>query len=355
MDFTMDNEQKALAEAVREMAGRHRVEPGANGAGPRPHDPELWSAMAQTGLLGLPFPEDAGGFGASAVEVFVAARELGRAGIPSAYADALLAASLLVAAGDDLLEAVVAGEALVLPALAEPMRVFAPVPGGVTAAGTASEATVSGTKGPIPFGASASHCVVSAVSDGETVLVLVDAPAVVDDVLVLDEAAGRILLQGAAADRALTDALALASVVLAGQALGAMESAMTMTTDYLRTRKQFGVPLAAFQALTHRAADMYVSLELARSTAMYLAMSVAEGDTDPSLVSRCRVVLGRTGRHVGQEAIQLHGGIGVTAEYAVGHYTAMLTAIERTYGDPRMHLRSLADGIGGHESVGVLT
>ena len=358
MDFTLDTEHKALADAVREMASRRGAEPSASGAGPRPHDAQLWSAMAETGLLGLPFSEDDGGFGASAVEVFVAARELGRAGVQSAYADALLATSLLAAAGDDLVGSAVSGEALVLPALAEPMHAFSPVPGSVTATGSDGGAgvwTVTGTKGPVSSGAAATHAVVSARADGETVLLLVRDPRVENDVLVLDGADGRILLRGADADRALTDALALASVVLAGQALGAMESAMRMTSDYLRTRKQFGVPLAAFQALTHRAADMYVSLELARSTAMYLAMSVAEGDTDPALVSRCRVVLARTGRHVGQEAIQLHGGIGVTAEYAVGHLTAMLTAIERTYGDPRQHLGRLAAGVGEYDTVGVLT
>jgi alkylation response protein AidB-like acyl-CoA dehydrogenase len=365
MDFTLDAEHKALGEAVRQMASRRGAQPSESGAGPRPHDAELWSAMAETGLLGLPFAEEVGGFGATAVEVFVAARELGAAGVQSAYADALLATSLLVAAGDDLVTAAVAGEALVLPALAEPMRAFAPVPGSVTAqpAGAGDDAawTVTGTKGPVPSGAAATHAVVSARTQdgsgeqGETVLLLVEGPRVENDVLVLDGASGRILLRGADADRALTDALALASVVLAGQALGAMESAMRMTSDYLRTRKQFGVPLAAFQALTHRASDMYVSLELARSTAMYLAMSVAEGDTDPALVSRCRVVLARTGRHVGQEAIQLHGGIGVTAEYAVGHLTAMLTAIERTYGDPRQHLGRLAARIGEYDTVGVLT
>ena len=157
MDFTLDSEHKALADAVREMASRRGAVPSANGAGPRPHDPQLWSAMAETGLLGLPFPEAAGGFGAGAVEVFVAARELGRAGVQSAYADALLAGSVLAAAGDELLSSAVAGEALVLPALVEPMRAFSAVPGGVTAALTGDTVTVSGTKGPVPPGAAASR------------------------------------------------------------------------------------------------------------------------------------------------------------------------------------------------------
>ena len=176
MDFTIDNEQKALAEAVREMAGRRSIEPSANGAGPRPHDPRLWAAMAETGLLGLPFAEDVGGFGASAVEVFVAARELGRAGVQSPYADALLTSSLLAAARDDLLADAVSGAALVLPALAEPMRAFAAVPGGVTASEAESGWSVDGFKGPIPFGDAATHAVVSARAGAETVLLLIAGP-----------------------------------------------------------------------------------------------------------------------------------------------------------------------------------
>ncbi|HHU11538.1 MAG TPA: acyl-CoA dehydrogenase [Intrasporangiaceae bacterium] len=355
MDFTLTNEQKSLAAAVREMVGRRQVEPGENGAGPRPHDAELWAAMAETGLLGLPFAEEAGGFGATAIEVFVAAQALGAAGVQTAYADALLAGSLLADAGDDLLEAVVGGEAFVLPAFAEPMRAFAPVPGGVHASEGSDGWTLDGIKGPIPFGEAATHVIASALDGEETVLVLIEAPGIEDGLLAAGAGAGRVLLRGAAADEAVTRAIALASVVLAGQGLGAMESALSMTTEYLKTRKQFGVPLASFQTLTQRAADMYVSLELARSAAMYLAMAVAEGDTDPAIVARSRVVLGRTGRHIGQEAIQLHGGIAMTAEYAVGHLTAMLTAIEHTYGDTRQHLGALAGQVSDYGTVAVLT
>jgi alkylation response protein AidB-like acyl-CoA dehydrogenase len=122
--------------------------------------------------------------------VFVAARELGRAGVQSAYADALLAGSLLAAAGDDLLGPAVAGESLVLPALAEPGRDFAPVPGGTSAGEGPDGWTVSGFKGPIPFGHAATHAVVSARAGDETVLLVVDDPRVEDDVLVLEQAAG---------------------------------------------------------------------------------------------------------------------------------------------------------------------
>src|SRR6202021_3844879 len=125
---------------------------------------------------------------------------------------------------------------------------------------------------------------------------------------------------------------------LDAEAVGAMEEALRLTTDYLKTRKQFGVTLNKFQALTQRAADMYVSLELARSMSLYAAMSIADGNLDPVIASRAKLQIGRSGRHIAQEAIQLHGGIGVTAEYPVGHYAARLTAIEHTLGSPQDHL-----------------
>src|SRR5699024_6700537 len=115
---------------------------------------------------------------------------------------------------------------------------------------------------------------------------------------------------------------------------------VSSTVEYLKTRKQFGVPLMTFQTLTQRAADMYVSLELARSTAFYGAMQLGEDPDDRDTASRLKVIVGQAGRHIGQEAIQLHGGIAMTAEYAVGHLTGRHTAIEHTFGDTRTHLAS---------------
>jgi alkylation response protein AidB-like acyl-CoA dehydrogenase len=120
-----------------------------------------------------------------------------------------------------------------------------------------------------------------------------------------------------------------------------MEEALRLTTDYLKTRKQFGVTLNKFQALTQRAADMYMSLELASSLNLYAAISIADGNFDPVIASRAKLQIGRSGRHIGQEAIQLHGGIGMTAEYPVGHYAARLTAIEHTLGSSQDHLQVL--------------
>lgn len=121
-----------------------------------------------------------------------------------------------------------------------------------------------------------------------------------------------------------------------------MEEALRLTTEYLKTRKQFGVPIAKFQTLTHRAADMYVLLELARSMSLYATMSLADGTVDPVVASRAKLQIGRSARTIGQEAIQMHGGIGMTAEYPVGHYVSRLTAIEHTLGGSDDHLRVLA-------------
>jgi alkylation response protein AidB-like acyl-CoA dehydrogenase len=124
-----------------------------------------------------------------------------------------------------------------------------------------------------------------------------------------------------------------------------------LTTDYLKQRKQFGVTLNTFQTLTQRSADMYVSLELARSMNLYAGLSVADGNYDPVIAARAKLQIGRSGRHIRQEAIQLHGGIGMTNEYPVGHYAARLTAIDHTLGSAQDQLHVLIDQVGDYEVV----
>jgi alkylation response protein AidB-like acyl-CoA dehydrogenase len=143
------------------------------------------------------------------------------------------------------------------------------------------------------------------------------------------------------------------------QAVGAMSFALSATTSYLTSRKQFGVTLNKFQALAFRAADMYVSLELARSLTLWatLVLQAADDGDDVDVAdaaARASLQVSRAGRHIGQEAIQLHGGIGMTAEYAVGHYTSHLTALEHWLGDGRHHLAALSARVGGHDEVDAL-
>ncbi|MGZ4656087.1 MAG: acyl-CoA dehydrogenase family protein, partial [Blastococcus sp.] len=150
---------------------------------------------------------------------------------------------------------------------------------------------------------------------------------------------------------AIEQALAVARIAYAHEALGAMDTALRTTTEYLKTRKQFGVTISKFQALTFRAADMYVSLELARSLALWASMVADAGGDVVQAADRARLQVSRASRHIGKEAIQLHGGIGVTAEYSVGHYTSRLTAIDHLLGDGDWALSRLADTVGSYETV----
>ena len=142
-------------------------------------------------------------------------------------------------------------------------------------------------------------------------------------------------------ERAVDEAIA----ALAAEAVGAMSEALAMTVEYLKTRKQFGVAIGSFQALQHRASDMVVALEQARSM-MYLAtMSAAEENAEErgKAIAAAKVQIGRSARFIGQQAVQMHGGIAMTYEYKVGHLFKRLTMIDAAYGDADLHVRQLGD------------
>lgn len=343
MNFEFTEDQVALRDAAREAISRQRTEPVP---GTAEHNPKLWQALAELGALGLPFSEEVGGMGAGPVEAMVVAVELGRAGARTAYSESLTAATLL--GEDDALGTIIDGSRLVVPALFSPNRAWSPTPVGVRADGD----SLTGVREPVPY-AAASPAVVTTALDGEGVGVfLLDEPSLIGTRLDLaGQPARRLDGDAALVQRAVN----LGTLLLCAEGLGAMESALHLTVEYLKSRKQFGVPLMKFQTLTQRAADMYTSLELARSAVYYLAMTLADRPDDATAVSRAKVIAGKAGRHIGQEAIQLHGGIGMTAEYAVGHLTARLTEIEHTYGDTRYHLTCLARGISAHGALDLVS
>jgi alkylation response protein AidB-like acyl-CoA dehydrogenase len=236
-----------------------------------------------------------------------------------------------------------------------------------TAVAEGADWVLRGTKNPVLHGDCADRLLVSAaLPDGGVGLFLVnpaDAAVRVTAYRTHDGLRGaQVELTGATATalgdpvdrRAAIEASQIrAQAALCAEAVGAMDEALRLTTEYLKTRKQFGVPLAKFQTLTQRAADMYVALELARSMSLYATMSLADGVADPVIASRAKLQVGRAARLIGQEAIQMHGGIGLTAEYPVGHYAARLTAIERTLGGADDHLRRLTEQVGDHTMVTV--
>lgn len=374
MDFTLDAEQIALRDAVRSLLGRAydssetrreitKTDPG--------WDDKAWQQLAEMGALGLPFSEEDGGLGAGPVEVSIVAEEIGRVIAPEPYVEAVvLAGGLVAAVGTAEQRASIIGaltEGTLVPAFAhtEPGARYSESATGVTASGGDGAWTLSGAKEPVLGGARADLLIVSAAIDGGTGLFLVQP-----DASGLTRTSYRTFDGGRAArvafdatpatplgepgsdqTAAIAAAVARAQIAYGHEALGAMQTALEQTTAYLKTRKQFGVPLMTFQALTFRAADMYVSLELARSTVTWATLVLQDGADATEAASRAKLQVSKASRHIGQEAIQLHGGIGMTAEYSVGHFTSRLTAIDHVLGDGRHHLTALLKTLDDHTVV----
>lgn len=381
MNFELDTEQDLLRKTTRDLlSGAYDAETrNAVTATDRGWNPEVWRQFAELGLLGLPFPEEHGGMGAGPVETMAVMTEIGRALAPEPLLDAVYTPGGIVAeAGTDaqraaILPRVAEGDLLLAFAHDEPGSRW-PSTGVRTAATRTGDVwTLTGRKNPVLHGDCADLLVVSAtLPDGGTGLFLVDASA--DGVTrtayrTHDERRGaQLVLDGVTAEplgaatgaTAITDATGAivaaqvrAQAALCAEAVGAMQEALRLTTEYLKQRKQFGAPIARFQALTHRAADMYVLLELASSLSLYATMALSDGIVDPAIASRAKLQVGRSARSIGQEAIQMHGGIGMTAEYPVGHYVSRLTAIEHTLGSTEDHLRVLAGAVADHNRVDV--
>jgi alkylation response protein AidB-like acyl-CoA dehydrogenase len=366
VDFDLTEEQQLLRDVTRDMLSNaydiSRINEivGTDLGWSR----DVWKQYAEVGLLGLGFePEESG-----QIELMVVMTEVGRRLAPEPVATAaLIPGGLIAELGNDaqkkVLEAVASGSVLLAFAHSEPgLR----LPGdqlSARAAGHGDTWILTGRKSPVLDGDSADKIIVTAtLPDGGVGLFLVDAgvtarhryrtfdgrrAARVD----LNSVAGEPLGTGGDARQALERTVIRIQSVLCAEAVGAMEEALRLTTQYLTARKQFGVPLSSFQSLTQRAADMYVSLELARSMSYYAAMTIADGTFDPVIAARAKLQIGRSGKHIAQEAIQMHGGIGMTAEYPVGHYAARLTAIDNTMGTADDHLRTLSRHISDYQTV----
>jgi alkylation response protein AidB-like acyl-CoA dehydrogenase len=362
MDFTLDSEQTALRDAVRGLLkgydAEHRREVTKEDPG---FDEKMWGRLAEMGVLGLPFAEDDGGMGAGPVELSVVAEEIGRVNAPEPFAESVVLAGGLVAAlgtpsqKQEVLGPLAEGSLVLAAAVLEPAGRWDLAAGGVTE----SDGKLTGVKEPVLGGARADLLVVTAaVDDGVGVFLVEPGEGVsISSYTTIDGTrAARVSFDGATATRlgdgstddlaALERVVAAAKIAYCHEAVGLMDSALRMTTEYLTTRKQFGMTLNRFQALTFRAADMYTSVELTRSIVTWATMVIADPSSSQEKVTeaarRAKLQVSKAGRHVGQEAIQLHGGIGMTAEYAVGHYTARLTAIDHLLGDGREQTSHLA-------------
>jgi pimeloyl-CoA dehydrogenase small subunit len=374
VDFDLSDEQRMLQDSVaRLLADRCDFEQRQKYlAEPRGYSHELWSQYAEIGLLGLPFSEEDGGFGGGPVDTLIVMQSLGRALALEPYlATVVLAGGLLRDAGSPAQRAShlpgIAGGALTMAfAHSEPQARFALAHVETTARADGTGWVIDGAKRFVLSGDGADKLIVSARTRGGAndrdgiSLFMLDAQAIgvarrgyrtqdhgraadfrFDAVRVEADA---LIGEASAALPVIERTVDVAIAALCAEAVGVMERAHELTVDYLKVRKQFGVAIGSFQALQHRAVDMLVAIEQARSMALYATMMCGEADADlrSRAMSAAKVQIGKSARLVGQEAIQLHGGIGMTEECHVGHYFRRLNVIETLFGDTAYHLGRLA-------------
>ncbi len=379
MNFNYKEEQQQFADALKRWIGRdygfeQRRAIVASSAGT---SAAAWATLAELGMTALPVPEQQGGFDGGAVDLFVVMRELGRGLVVEPYFATVLGAHFLKLGGRHgaLLEKVATGELKLACALGErqsrhDLRDIA------TRAEAAGEGwRLSGEKKAVIHGAEAGVLIVSARSSGarceeagiSLFAVPIDTPGVhltgyrtLDGLRAADvrfdavEVRADALLGEAGAGWDLLEAGAdHGAGLLCAEALGAMEALFDATLDYLKTRRQFGVPIGKFQALQHRMADMYIHLEQARSMALLAAVTLDGSDAAERrrVVAAAKYRVGQAARFIGQQAVQLHGGMGVTDELAAAHYFKRLSMIEVTLGDRDHHLARFIAAPGFQEAA----
>jgi pimeloyl-CoA dehydrogenase small subunit len=374
MDFDFTEEQRLFKESLdRLIADRYGFDQRKSYAqNPEGWSRALWRQLAELGLLGLPFAERFGGSDGGTVETMIVMEGLGQALALEPYlATIVLGSGFLRHGGSEaqqaaLLPRIAAGELTLAFATTERHSRYDLADIAATARRDGSGWILDGEKGVVLHGDSADRLIVTARVGGDQrerdgiALFLVDAAAEgvarrgyptqdglraaevtlsrvrVEDDMVLGEPGSALPL----IERVVDEAIA----ALCAEAVGAMSALHELTLDYLKTRQQFGRPIASFQVLQHRSVDMLIALEQARSMALYATMMA--DSTDPgerhAAVAAAKVQIGRSGRLIGQQAIQLHGGIGMTMEYKAGHYFKRVTMIDTMFGDADYHLRSLA-------------
>ncbi len=360
MDFDFSDDQEQLRDAVRKWVDkgysfeRRRAAVKAGGFS-RP----AYQELAELGLCGLYIPEEQGGMGMGPVEGMVVMEELGRGIVLEPLNQSLIAGAVLSGYAPEALKTqwlaqISSGQALVVLAHQERAARYRLDLCGTRATPVAGGWTLTGLKSIVPAGDQAEAFMVPATLDGKLALFLVQRSGTgvkCRGYGTQDGArAAELSLQDAAADLITTDGLtALEHAVDIGiaatcaEAIGVLDKTMTITAEYLNTRKQFGVFISSFQALRHRAADMKMQLELARSMSYYAALKLnAPAPERRAAMARAKYQLGNSMRFIGQQAVQMHGGIGVTDEYIVSHYFKRLTQMEISFGDTMHQLGEVA-------------
>ncbi len=351
MDFDFSEDQEQLRDAVRKWVNKaYGLDRRRDIAGKGGFAADAYRELADLGLCGLFVPENMGGLGMGPIEGMVVMEELGRGIVLEPLTQALIAGAILGAyAPKDLANQwaakVASGESLVVLAYQERAGRYRLDTCSTTATKGKEKWSLSGIKSLVVAGDQAQAFLVSATVDGKLALFLVDRSA--DGVTTrgygtLDGGcAAELHLDKANADLLSVDGLAVLEhavdigiAATCAEAVGVMDKTLAITTEYMNTRKQFGVVISSFQALRHRASDMKMQLELARSMSYYASLKLnAPAPERRAAMARAKFQLGQSMRFVGQQAVQLHGGIGVTDEYIVSHYFKRLTQMEMVFGD----------------------
>jgi alkylation response protein AidB-like acyl-CoA dehydrogenase len=364
MDFNLTGEQQMLRESasrfVREQYGFEARRKWSAEAG---WSAQRWGQYAEMGWLSLSIPESLGGLGCGFVETALVVEELGRGMCLEPFVGTAVLAARLIERGngpgftagrEQLLGGIADGSVIALLAHSEAGSRYE-LDGVECRARAGSQGwLLDGVKMMVPGAPCATHFIVSARIEGQGIaLFLVPRDAVVletysliDGTRAADLALTEVVLgpdamlaTPACAAELLDEALDRAALAQVAEALGCMEAVLALTSEYLKTRHQFGQAIGKFQALQHRMSEMFVEVQETRSI-LYRGIAHLEGDAAArrQAVSAAKVMLGSAGRFVGGQGIQLHGGIGVTDEYQVGHYYKRLLALEKLYGDSDWHL-----------------
>lgn len=350
MDFNHTEDRRMLSDSLRRyLNDQYPIEARIEHAYTAPyHMPDKWQEIAELGILAALVPEANGGFGGSGFDVSVVFEELGRGLCVEPILPALLAARVLMQSEDKaLLEAVIAGQKKAALAVFEPGNYddLATLTTKAEASGDGWQ--LSGEKSVVYGAPQADVLLVAATGPDGLAVFSTETFEVADYAMIDGGGAGDVRLKAAPADllvadgeTALADALDWGRLALCAEAVGAMDTLIDMTVDYLKQRQQFGQPIAMFQALQHRVVDMAIELEQARSITILAASKLGTEDQG-RFVAMAKNLVGRAATLVGEESTQLHGGIGMTWEYGGSHYAKRLIMIDRQLGDRYQQLSRL--------------
>jgi alkylation response protein AidB-like acyl-CoA dehydrogenase len=367
MDFTLSNEQELLRDGLSKfLSSRYDLETSRAAAKTgNGWQPAIWQSFAdELGILGAALPESVGGIGGGPVEVMLIAEALGHALVIEPYVDtAVVAAGLLLradnTAANAVLEEIASGTAVVAIAAAEAQSGDRWKDVQTTATRQGDDWVLNGSKIMVVNAPLTTHLLITARTDSGISLFLADATApgltmhgyrTVDDRRAADIELQGLRLPGGAllgaegqAWPSIAQARDEGAAAVCAEAVGNMRKVLADTVEYAKQRQQFGQPIGSFQALQHRMVDMHMELEQSVS-AVYLAMLnlTADAHTRARAVSAAKATIGRAARFIGQNAVQLHGGMGMTEELAIGHYFKRLTAVQHEYGSTDYHVTRYA-------------